>query len=98
MNKLTYEDIKAEFNLCSSGDSWGECMSAWFDVAAEIYFNRDFEVPADWRYGPGAASGIDEDSYFANEVLAHASDDALQRFGAVINRYAGMLKAAGKDY
>lgn len=93
---MTYDNLKAEFRLTNDGDSWGNAMSWWFAVAGEMY-ERGLEVPPAWQYRPSPMGAIDPDQYEA-PIVAEAADDNLCRFGAMLHRYAGMLRAAGKDY
>jgi len=93
---MTLQDLKSEFRLASDGDSWGSVMEWWFGVAGEMY-ERGLDIPDDWRYRPSPFGGVDPDSYVA-PILAEADDNDLARFGAILNRYAGVLKAKGKDY
>lgn len=82
-----------------AGDEWGDCVSALFSVAAEMYF-REIGPPDDWRYKPGAACTGDpreEDSLWGPE-LKDTTDEDLCKFGALLMRYRGMLKHAEKDY
>lgn len=95
---LTYDNLKQEFRLTDSGDSWGSVMAWWFAVADEIYFGRDFEVPGEWRFRPSPLGSQNDPEMYETECVREASDEALQRFGAVLTRYASMLRAAGKDY
>lgn len=93
----TYDDLKGEFRLFSEGDTWDEVMHWWFAVAGEIYEHRDFCVPHEWHYRPGLWAIPDPEDYAA-DATRQADDESLQRFGALLNRYASLLKAAGKSY
>lgn len=96
---MTYADLKANFNLSFDGDdAWGSVMSWWFTVADEIHFNRGFDVPASWRFRPSPCGPSNDPEAFETEAVQAASDEALQRFGAVLDRYATKLKRAGRDY
>lgn len=98
MNALNWRDLMQEFRLMGDfGDAWGTTMGAWFDVAAELY-NRGADIPAEWRYRPGACSGAQEVSDYWAEIFKAYSDAELLKFGRILNRYAGVLKTAGRDY
>lgn len=95
----TYDDLRAEFRVCHSGDLWGCCMSWWFTVADEIYWNRDgIEVPDAWQFKPGADGPCNEPGELETEMVEGATDDALIRFGHLLDRYASALKHAGRSY
>ena len=99
MAGTTYKDLMTDFRLCfGDGDPWGSAMTWWFSVADEIHFNRSFAVPAAWRFRPSPLGPSNDPDAFETEAVQAASDEALMKFGAVLNRYAGVLKRAGKDY
>ena len=90
--------LRADFRLCRTGDSWGDCMGFWFAVSEELFWHRNVDPPANWRYRPGAATrGPDYDNP-ALMFLEDASVDGLIRFGDVLDRYSRMLRAAGRNY
>jgi hypothetical protein len=60
-------------------------------------YERGLPIPAEWQYRPSPLGGKDPDAY-ETSICETASDDALRLFGRALNRYAAMLKAAGKDY
>lgn len=97
---LTYNDLKAEFRISSSGDSWGECMSWWFTTADEIYFHRAprLRVPASWRFRPSPLGLSNEPDRYETITIEAATDEALERFGTLLTRYASKLKIAKRDY
>lgn len=96
---LTYDDLKSEFRIASSGDAWGDVLHWWFAVAEEIHFNRPrLLVPRDWQFQPSPMGMSSDPDDYATGAVALATDDALQRFGALLNRVAGALKRAGKGY
>lgn len=92
-------DLKSFYRMCRDGDEWGDCMGALFSVAEEMYY-REIGPPDDWQYNPGAGCSGDPrrlDSLWHPE-LENVTDEALCNFGALLMRYRGMLKHAGKDY
>jgi len=89
-------ELKAEFRLHSDGDPWGTTMAFWFAVAGEMYV-RGIPIPDAWRYRPSPLGAKDPDA-FETEICEQAGDETLAAFGALLNRYAGFLKRAGKDY
>ena len=96
---LTYRQLISEFRCDDSQDSWGTVMHWWFTVADELNFNRPaLTVPESWRFRPSPLGPQNEPGDYAANAVAESSDDALARFGALLNRYAGFLKRRGKDY
>ncbi len=96
---MTYADLKSHFRLACSGDRWGDAMGALFPVAAELYYRGDSVKPDEWRYRPGAMGGDPrepDDNWY--DVARDASTATLERFGALLNRYTDLLRAAGRDY
>lgn len=90
-------DLRESFRMeRDSGDPWGSVMGWLFDIADEME-RRGSEHPVEWRYRPGAFGPPDESECNAGGVL-DATDDALEQFGRVLNRYADKLRIAGKDY
>jgi len=89
--------IRREYKMQSSGDSWGDCMGALFDVAAEMWW-RGVEIPAEWRYRPGMAGDPREPESAWYDACGAMQDDELAAFGAVLERYSRMLKHAGREY
>ncbi len=97
---MSYSNLISDVKLAhDSGDAWGSAMGAFFDLTAELWTRDDAIVPDEWRYSPGAAGGDprDPDSYFF-EVFKSADTADLERLGAVLDRYTGMLRSAGRDY
>ena len=94
---MNYNQLKAELRLSGSGDAWGTCLSWWFATAAELFERPGCLVPHEWRYRPSPMGAIDPDAYEA-PIVAEAPDEDLIRFGNLLDRYASMLRAAGKDY
>ncbi len=92
------KSLKADFKLSCDGDTWGETMQWWFTIADEIYFNRDFPVPADWHFRPSPLGPSNEPGEWPVDIVEAAGDDELLAFGNLLNRYARLLKRAGKDY
>jgi hypothetical protein len=79
--------------------------AALFALAAELYYRSPALVPARWSYtpGPGAdprdtdADECDAGSEFGGECET-TSDGELAAFGAVLERWSRMLRAAGRAY
>lgn len=92
-----YKLLIADFRMYASSDPWGECMGAFFAVAAEMYM-RDLEIPEVWRYGPGAMSDPRDPDEIWFEALKATDDESLAQFGAVLSRYSDLLKSAEMDY
>jgi hypothetical protein len=96
---LSYEDMKDELRLFGDdGDPWGTVMSWWFAIADEIYFNRDFDAPTEWQFKPSPIGPSNEPDSYETEVVEQATDDALQKFGALMHRAAQLLKHMNRDY
>ena len=96
---LDYKDAMFEFRtMFDGGDAWGSTMGMWFAIADEIYHNREFDVPESWQFRPSLIGPTNEPDDYATVIVEDMTDDALQRLGAVIHRYAGVLQRAGVDY
>ena len=93
---LNAQNLMKEMRIAQSGDWWGDTMEWWFATAGEMW-ERGLDIPADWHYRPSPMGGKDPEAY-ETEVCEGATDDALRLFGRALNRYAGILKKAGKDY
>jgi hypothetical protein len=93
---LSASDLMAELRAGADGDWWGTTMSWWFAVAGEMW-ERSLPIPDEWRYRPSPFGGKDPDAFEA-EICEQATDEALRLFGRAMNRYAAILKKAGKDY
>lgn len=97
-----YADLKRDYH--DDGDPWGSCMGAWHCIAAELYTRDDAIIPDSWEYRSGSTDPRkpDQDNHLLSdpfaETCALASNDALIRFGNVLQRYSHMLRAKGKDY
>ncbi len=97
-------DIRKDYRLCSdSGDSWGSCMGALFDICEWLY-DKGESIPSEWRFKPSPLRGNPnfpaEYGGFGDYVLTDDvySPDTVREFGKVLNRYADKLRVAGKDY
>jgi hypothetical protein len=96
---MTLQSLKSEFRLMSSGDEWGDVMQWWFTIADEIYFNRDhLSVPREWQFKPSPLGPCNDPDDYATHVVQEADDESLAAFGALMNRYARLLRHCGKDY
>lgn len=94
---LNARDLMQEFRLFSGdGDWWGTTLAWWFAVAGEMW-ERGLDIPADWHYRPSPFGGRDPDAY-ETPICEAATDIALLLFGRALNRYAAILKRAGKAY
>ena len=90
---LTYEDAISEFRtMFDGGDAWGSTMNMWFAIADEIYHNREFDVPDNWKFRPSPFGPTNEPNDYATVIVEDMTDRALQHLGNVIHRYAGVLK------
>jgi hypothetical protein len=94
---MTLDNLKAEFRMTGDGDDWGNCLQWWFIVAEEIALHRDVAIPDSWEYQQGLGEQNDPDDY-RTEIVRDATDAQLLAFGALLMRYARVLKHAGKDY
>jgi hypothetical protein len=90
--------IKQEYRLTYCGDKWGHTMSWLFHIADELYHHRETPVPDDWGFRPSPLGPSNDPDSYETECVAEATDEELVRFGNVLNRYAGLLKRAGRDY
>jgi hypothetical protein len=96
--KLQYKELMSAYRNQGSCDDWAESMSAFFAVATEAFL-RGLDVPTHWQFRP--APGLkkhDKDDWFAVEITAHATDEALIRFGNLMERYTRLLDRHGKSY
>jgi hypothetical protein len=100
-----YRLLMGEFRTGDFEDAWGTTMEWWFAVAENLYHNG-VDLPAEWEYrdSPMHVNGGYEPEGYAENFIVEAlsdgviDDDDLMRMGNVLFRYAGILKAAGKDY
>lgn len=96
---LSYADLKNECRLTYCGDKWGDIMNWWFTIAEEIYHNRpNLSVPTEWQFKPSPLGNCNEPDNYTTTIIEAATDNALMKFGALIHRYAEMLKTAGQSY
>ena len=94
----TYEDLKAEYRLMQdSGDKWGSAMECFFSLCAELWMRGAYDAP-EWGYSPGIADDPREPDGGYYEIFIDAQTDALQKLGALMFRYTGILEAAGHSY
>lgn len=92
--RYDYAGLKAEYRL-DGADPWGNGMGWFFAVAAEMD-RRNLLIPDEWRYRPnGHVADLAE---YEPSICAAATDEALERFGALLNRYTRLIKHLGKDY
>lgn len=94
---MTLEELKSEFRIDLSGDSWGHSMGCFFDLCGELYHRGD-DIPDHWHYGPGAASDPREPQSYWFEVFEEMDSAVMLSFGEILHRYTGMLRAAGRSY
>ena len=96
---MNFNDLKSDFRMTSDGDNWGNCLSWWFTIADEIYFNREnLRVPESWRFKPSMCGPSNEANRWETIAVLEADDVSLMKFGHLISRYASLLKHLGKDY
>ena len=92
---LTYADAKAEFRMTADGDDWGNALNWHFHVADEIYHNRAMAVPAGWQFRPSPLGPANDSEGYETSIVQDMSDGDLERFGAVLLRYARFLRHCG---
>lgn len=95
---MDLQDLKFEFRLTNDGDDWGHVMRWLFAIADEIYFNRDFPVPADWGFRPSPLGPSNDDDDYTTQCVREADDASLLMFGKMMNRAANILAAMNCDY
>ena len=93
----THAELKQEYKLASSGDSFGDCMGWLFPIAIELDVRGDI-VPDSWRYRAGALGSHHEPDCYVAEVLQDYDSETLTKFGNVLSRYQSKLHAAGLTY
>lgn len=89
-----------EYKMTGDCDAWGSAMNAWFAVAHELYA-RHANIPAHWEFKPGCtttAENARDDGNYWFEVFQDYGTDDLIRFGNILERYARLIRRAGKDY
>lgn len=92
---MTYDDLKQEYRLTNDGDDWGTATFWLFNIADEIYFERDFDVPHEWQFRPSPLGKCSDDNYIEYSIT-EAGDGDLLRFGKLLHRYTNMI--ADKAY
>lgn len=92
-----YDSAKSYIMTDAPSDPWGSCMTAFFDVAAEMC-ERGLDHPEAWCYRPGGGGHSIELQSGTAPVVAGLSDDDLFRLGELMHRWSGMLKVAGRSY
>lgn len=90
--------VFGEFRLYIDTDLWGTTLHWWFTIADELHFNRQIEVPAQWRFRPSPLGIVNDPDDWATLTVRSLSDANLLRFGRALYRYASKLRAAGVDY
>lgn len=90
--------MKTEFKLTGDGDRWGNTMNWLFNIADEIYFNRNFEVPVEWEFKPSCLGPSNDPEDWVQQIVISSNDVELLHWGKVLNRYADLLRKHGKDY
>jgi len=80
-------------------DRWGHAMSAWFDVAEEMYI-RDINIPEQWKFNPGIGvlRGERNEGSLFKVFGIELTDDELIYAGRVLERYTSILDSAGMSY
>ena len=95
---VNLNELKSEYKLqADSGDKWGSGMSAYFSVAAELWWRGD-DIPRHWQYSPGCASDPREPEDYLYSVFNECSSDDLERFGNILERYTRNLDRIGESY
>ncbi len=76
-----------------TGDLWGSALNEHFDVAEELH-RRGSDIPDHWEFSIGNADCDDQEHEFYGEF----SDDVLQAFGNILERYIDFLRFKKMDY
>lgn len=86
-------DDRSEFKY----DPWGSCMG-WLFAIADYLSEQGEPVPDEWRFRQ-APGGADKESY-SFQTLQELSPtmQTVQRLGAILWRYRGILERAGRSY
>jgi hypothetical protein len=95
---MNLQELKAEFRLTYDGDDWGHVMYWLFSIADEIYFNRDFPVPTEWKFRPSPLGPTNDDDDYITNCIREANDASLLMFGKTMNRAARLLTAKNRNY
>lgn len=99
MAKINYDELIREFRLSASGDSWGDVMGSLFRVCDSLVFHHGIQPPDAWGFRPSPLGRADDP---AEDYIAAFFDDAdpndLLKFGTLLERASGILKARGLDY
>lgn len=96
---MNFNDLKCEFRLTADGDDWGNCINWWFTIADEIHFNREnLCVPASWKFKSSSLGSSNDPDAMETSAVVAADDESLMKLGALIDRYARLLRHLGKDY
>ena len=97
-----YKLLRGEYNTMHD-DPWGDTME-WLFSIAEILTHWVDDVPAEWGFRDSPVHDEWEPESYVETMLTEYWDDGsvttvdLTAFGQVLNRYADILRAAGKDY
>jgi hypothetical protein len=102
--------IRADLRMYSDGDAWGDTMSAWFSIADVLYVTGE-ELPNAWKYRqPRSEETVLENMHdpdngdsLAQDLLLGVGDGTvsandLRHAGNVLDRYASILTAQGRNY
>jgi hypothetical protein len=95
---MNLQGLKAEFRLTYDGDDWGHVTHWLFSIADEIYFNRDFSVPAEWKFRPSPLGPSNDDDDYTTQCVREADDASLLMFGKMMNRATRLLTAQNCNY
>jgi len=96
--KLLKHEILYEYKLqADSGDRWGSAMSAFFDVAGELWW-RGADIPTYWQYSHGCAIDPREHDGYMFEILVDAETSDLLDIGNILERYTRNLDRIGESY
>lgn len=105
MGTAGYKNLRFEFNTMWDGyDPWGSVLE-WLFALAETAYHAGLDIPSEWEFhdSPAHHAEYEPEGYEAERVqemyeCGEVTGDDLITFGQVLNRYADILREAGKDY
>lgn len=96
MRKLN--EIKNVYRQHSSGDAWGDAMSAGFALCEILYLRDEHDIPELMQFRPSPMGVMLNEECPLTAELNHFETKDLEAFGVILNRLIDILKACGKDY
>lgn len=98
------ESMRGLVRSGNDGDDWAWCQSHRFAIA-DVLWAINEPVPSEWHYRAGAGLTIESVAadyphcdYLAALDAAEITTDEMRDAGAVLGRYADLLRRAGRDY